>query len=302
MQTLTESLQVLTDEEKQQVTAQQIQQKHLNWLIRQNELQQEASRRQQAQHQAEAEIEKAQPQLAALELAQPAMQLRPQWQRIQEHTAAVTRTRQQSEEVNTRLQQMLAQRAGIRRSAKKQMNAMLSTRQTLSDWLATNDAFRLMSNELAGWRALFAQQTNDHSQQQKWQQQLTSDTRKLESLPVPTLNLSPDETNAALALYNQQRPLRQRLSTLHGQITPKQKRLAQLQASTQELHQQLTQRNVMLEEMRKRYKVKNQEFNDVKTICEQEARIKSLEAQRALLQSGQPCPLCGSTTHPAVAA
>ncbi|MCU8651918.1 exonuclease subunit SbcC, partial [Escherichia coli] len=65
---------------------------------------------------------------------------------------------------------------------------------------------------------------------------------------------------------------------------------------------QLTQRNVMLEEMRKRYKVKNQEFNDVKTICEQEARIKSLEAQRALLQSGQPCPLCGSTTHPAVAA
>ncbi|EHK3036035.1 exonuclease subunit SbcC [Escherichia fergusonii] len=302
LQTLTESLQVLTDEEKQQVTAQQIQQQHLNWLIRQNELQQDASRRQQAQHQAEAEIEKAQPQLAALELAQPAMQLRPQWQRIQEHTAAVTRTRQQSEEVNTRLQQMLAQRAGIRRSAKKQMNAMLSTRQTLSDWLATNDAFRLMSNELAGWRALFAQQTNDHSQQQKWQQQLTSDTRKLESLPVPTLNLSPDETNAALALYNQQRPLRQRLSTLHGQITPKQKRLAQLQASTQELHQQLTQRNVMLEEMRKRYKVKNQEFNDVKTICEQEARIKSLEAQRALLQSGQPCPLCGSTTHPAVAA
>ncbi len=229
LQTLTESLQVLTDEEKQQVTAQQIQQQHLNWLIRQNELQQEASRRQQAQHQAEAEIEKAQPQLAVLELAQPAMQLRPQWQRIQEHTAAVTRTRQQSEEVNTRLQQMLAQRAGIRRSAKKQMNAMLSTRQTLSDWLATNDAFRLMSNELAGWRALFAQQTNDHSQQQKWQQQLTSDTRKLESLPVPTLNLSPDETNAALALYNQQRPLRQRLSTLHGQITPKQKRLAQLQ-------------------------------------------------------------------------
>src|SRR5699024_5997563 len=161
--------------------------------------------------------------------------------------------RQQSEEVHTRVQQMLAHRAGIRRSAKKQMNAMLSTRQTLSDWLATNDAFRLMSNELAGWRALFAQQTNDHSQQQKWQQQLTSDTRKLESLPVPTLNLSPDETNAALALYNQQRPLRQRLSTLHGQITPKQKRLVQLQASTQELHQQLTQRNVMLEEMRKRY-------------------------------------------------
>lgn len=40
----------------------------------------------------------------------------------------------------------------------------------------------------------------------------------------------------------------------------------------------------------------------MKTICEQEARIKTLEAQRAQLQAGQPCPLCGSTSHPAVEA
>ena len=40
----------------------------------------------------------------------------------------------------------------------------------------------------------------------------------------------------------------------------------------------------------------------MKTICEQETRIKTLEAQRAQLQAGQPCPLCGSTSHPAVEA
>ncbi|XNM48494.1 hypothetical protein ACLK17_02130 [Escherichia coli] len=40
----------------------------------------------------------------------------------------------------------------------------------------------------------------------------------------------------------------------------------------------------------------------MKTICEQEARIKTLEAQRAQLQAGQPCPLCGSTSHPAIEA
>ncbi|EPQ8373982.1 exonuclease subunit SbcC [Escherichia coli] len=47
---------------------------------------------------------------------------------------------------------------------------------------------------------------------------------------------------------------------------------------------------------------KAQQLADVKTICEQEARIKTLEVQRAQLQAGQPCPLCGSTNHPAVKA
>ncbi len=56
-----------------------------------------------------------------------------------------------------------------------------------------------------------------------------------------------------------------------------------------------TQRNAALNEMRQRYKEKTQQLADVKTICEQEARIKTLEAQRAQLQPGQPCPLCGST-------
>ena len=66
VQSLTASLQVLTDEEKQLLTAQQQEQQSLNWLTRLDELQQEASRRQQALQQALAEEEKAQPQLAAL--------------------------------------------------------------------------------------------------------------------------------------------------------------------------------------------------------------------------------------------
>ena len=90
-QALQESLQVLTDEEKQLLTAQQQEQQSLNWLTRLDELQQEASRRQQALQQALAEEEKAQPQLAALSLAQPARNLRPHWERIAEHSAALDR-------------------------------------------------------------------------------------------------------------------------------------------------------------------------------------------------------------------
>ena len=80
------------------------------------------------------------------------------------------------------------------------------------------------------------------------------------------------------------------------------KRLAQVQVAIQNVTQEQTQRNAALNEMRQRYKEKTQQLADVKTICEQEARIKTLEAQRAQLQAGQPCPLCGSTSHPAVEA
>ncbi|XPE55104.1 hypothetical protein ACNKHW_02160 [Shigella flexneri] len=70
-------LQVLTDEEKQLLTAQQQEQQSLNWLTRLDELQQEAEPPSAALQQALAEEEKAQPQLAALSLAQPARNLRP---------------------------------------------------------------------------------------------------------------------------------------------------------------------------------------------------------------------------------
>ncbi len=75
------------------------------------------------------------------------------------------------------------------------------------------------------------------------------------------------------------------------------KRLAQLQVAIQNVTLEQTQRNAALNEMRQRYKEKTQQLADVKTICEQEARIKTLEAQRAQLQAGQPCPLCGSSSH-----
>lgn len=302
VQSLTESLQVLTDEEKQLLIAQQQEQQSLNWLTRLDELQQEASRRQQALQQALAEEEKAQPQLAALSLAQPARNLRPHWERIAEHTAALTYTRQQIEEVNTRLQRTMALRANIRHHAAKQSAELQQQQQNLNAWLHEHDRFRQWNNELAGWRAQFAQQASDRKYLRQWQQQLTHAEQKLNALPAISLTLTAAEVAAAQAQHAEQRPLRQRLIALYGQIVPQQKRLSQLQAAIQSVTQEQTQRNAALTEMRQRYKEKTQQLADVKTICEQEARIKTLEAQRAQLQAGQPCPLCGSTSHPAVEA
>ncbi|MBJ9257413.1 exonuclease subunit SbcC [Citrobacter amalonaticus] len=302
LQTLTESLQALTDEEKQLVAQQQTGQQQLNWLTRQRELQADANQRQQMLQVAQEALENAQPQLAALSLAQPARALRPLWERIQEQSATVSRTRQQINEVNARLQSRFTLRNHIRRQAERQSTALLATQQTLSEWLNEHDRFRLWSNELGGWRALFAQQASDNVQLAKWQQQQVNDSRRLESLPTVTLNLTADEVAVALAQHAQQRPLRQQLLSLHGQIVPRLTRLSQLQATMTHNKQELARLNTLLEAKRQQYKDKYQQYQDVKTLCEQEARIKDLESQRAQLQSGQPCPLCGSTTHPAVAA
>lgn len=220
VQSLTESLQVLTDEEKQLLVTQQQEQQSLNWLTRLDELQKDASRRQQALQQVLAEEEKAQPQLAALSLAQPARNLRPHWERIAEHTAALTHTRQQIEEVNTRLQRTMALRANIRHHAAKQSAELQQQQQNLNAWLHEHDRFRQWNNELAGWRAQFAQQASDRKYLRQWQQQLTHAEQKLNALPAISLTLTAAEVAAAQAQHAEQRPLRQRLSALYGRLFP----------------------------------------------------------------------------------
>ncbi|HEA0262069.1 TPA: AAA family ATPase, partial [Salmonella enterica] len=71
LQQLEASLQALTDEEKRLLASQQVQQQHLHWLTRKNELHTELHARQQSLYAAQEAREKAQPQLAALTLAQP---------------------------------------------------------------------------------------------------------------------------------------------------------------------------------------------------------------------------------------
>ncbi|HCI7688165.1 TPA: exonuclease subunit SbcC [Salmonella enterica] len=230
LQQLEASLQALTDEEKRLLADQQGQQQHLHWLTRKNELHTELHARQQALYAAQEAREKAQPQLAALTLAQPARQLRPHWERIQEQTRAVERVRQHSDEVNARLQSAYRLRQRIRACAHRQFTQLNATGQRLKTWLAEHDGIRVWRSELAGWRALLTQQSHDRAQLSQWQQQLLSDTRQRDALPPLTLDLTPQALAEARALHTRQRPLRHRLAALQGQILPKQKRQASLTA------------------------------------------------------------------------
>ncbi|HIH6602594.1 TPA: exonuclease subunit SbcC, partial [Klebsiella michiganensis] len=85
------------------------------------------------------------------------------------------------------------------------------------------------------------------------------------------------------------------------QLQPLSQRLSQLHAAGQASKQEQERLETTLAQRRQAYKEKNQQFSDVKALCEMEARIAGLEAERARLQPGSPCPLCGSAQHPAVA-
>ena len=115
------------------------------------------------QQQAQKALTDAAPELAKLQLAQPAAQLRPLWDSQQEQTTRLAQTKQRIVEVNTRLQAKAAQRSRIRHTALRthaQLQSDLTIRQ--HGWRSMN--VTACGAEIAGWRAHFAQLNRDKHQ------------------------------------------------------------------------------------------------------------------------------------------
>ncbi|PZW47959.1 AAA family ATPase [Pseudomonas sp. URMO17WK12:I2] len=64
----------------------------------------------------------------------------------------------------------------------------------------------------------------------------------------------------------------------------------------------LAEREAERSALRERYREVKQRLADQEKLLEQEQRIRALETYRAQLQADEPCPLCGSTDHPAIEA
>ncbi|WBM69862.1 exonuclease subunit SbcC [Buttiauxella sp. WJP83] len=300
-QQLSASLQLLTLEEKNRLTEQQTLQLHQKWLSQLNQLTQHHAHSEAALNTAARAIEEAAPQLEKLMRAQPAEKLRPDWQRLQELKTTLKNTRIQTEEVNTRLRQATVRRQQTRLAAASQAAKLAHESTELQQWLKTHDSYRLWGAELTGWRMAFSQQQNEAKKLQDFQRDIEALQKKLELLPAVELALSADEVSTHLQETISARPLRQQLATIQPQLSSLLKRKTQQQQDITALEKQITQCDAELALKRQQYKERRQHESDLEKVCELESRIVSLEAERARLQPEQPCPLCGSTQHPAVA-
>ncbi|WP_096150008.1 exonuclease subunit SbcC [Enterobacter asburiae] len=300
-QQLQQSLQALTDEEKTLLVQQQSQQKDFQWLTRHDELVLEQQRVTAMQQQAQQALTNAAPELAKLQLALPAAQLRPLWAHQQEQTARLTQTQQRIIEVNTRLQAKTALRARIRHTAQRNHEQLQTELTALAQWLAEHERYRLLGQEIAGWRAQFSQLNRDKTQLASLAARMGELRNRLAEMPENALTLTADEVSAAMEQQSRSRTLRQRLTSLHARYQPLQKRLRQSGESVQKAQADQNKLNETLTLRRQLYKEKHQHFLDLKALCEREATIKDLESYRSRLEAGKPCPLCGSSEHPAVA-
>ncbi|WP_422139265.1 AAA family ATPase [Endozoicomonas sp. ALC020] len=95
-------------------------------------------------------------------------------------------------------------------------------------------------------------------------------------------------------------PLCQQLKTLLKQHLESQVSLRTEKTTLDENKRQLTTVQTELTQQRDLYRKEAQHLKDLETLLLQEQKIASLSEHRHHLKEGDPCPLCGSTAHPAV--
>ncbi|CAD5108011.1 exonuclease subunit SbcC [Zestomonas carbonaria] len=228
-------------------------------------------------------------------------------------------------------QQYSAQLAAGRQAA---LQALVEQRDELERHLAEQAHHGQLGERLSGWRKSFearAALLADIARNETRQQQ---EARRLHTLGE-TLAQRQQALHRAQAALEQARTAeaeaqRQWQGTLDGrseadwrqdwQRLSEHGRLLEQLAQLERQREQLAERRVRLEQgrteqrarhtgkhaellaLREHYREVAQQVRDKETLLAQEQRIQALEHYRAQLQAGEPCPLCGSAEHPAVAA
>jgi exonuclease SbcC len=211
----------------------------------------------------------------------------------------------------------------------------------LQQAIAGQQTLRQQLADMAQWGALlplwqerFAQLAQREAtlaglaqQQQQQQQKIAAQQAEREQQAQQALPRQQAEQAAAQALLQaeqaltslqEQHPpaaLREALSQLHASRAARQQLLL-LSTQWQPLHRQQSQRQqqlaglekahqqaeVELQSLRDQWKREKQQLDDVEKICALEQQIADLSHYRAQLTPDQPCPLCGSCSHPAIEA
>ncbi|HEI6974444.1 TPA: AAA family ATPase [Yersinia enterocolitica] len=204
--------------------------------------------------------------------------------------------------------------------------------QQLTEYTQQHAHHQHWEKNLPLWREQFRQLQMQQQQSVESEQQLQQQATLLATLQqqIDTLNEQDKQQQAALvqahsqtgsiqqqlSALEQQQPsaqLRQQLIELQQQRPVRQQlaALSPLAQQVQALHdkqqqqfvaqqQQLQLLEQQLAEKRQLYKQHKQHLTDLETLLEREKQIVRLESERAKLQPGEACPLCGALDHPAI--
>ncbi|WP_269934748.1 exonuclease subunit SbcC [Serratia liquefaciens] len=308
----------------------QRQQRALNWLQQWQQTQQKQQEYQRQLSAVQQEQAEAEPQLQQLARSEPAEKLRPLLNERNRCRNDQQALQQQIAQLTQQQEQQLAQMAPLQQAveqARAQLQAHVEHQQIQQRLI--DEQIVPLDHQITQLQKTQTelQQACDVATQQYAQQQT-----ELEQLEVLRARLTAqagqhqEQLNgltAALATQQQQqnaleaqvpltglrqrqtelvelRPVRQQLFTLSSLFGQVSERLEQQRKEFTARQTQLGELEKQLEETRQQYKQQKAHQTDVEKALELEQRIVSLEAERARLQTGEPCPLCGSSEHPAI--
>lgn len=308
----------------------QCQQRALNWLQQWQQTQQKQQEYQRQLSAVQQEQAEAEPQLQQLARSEPAEKLRPllnernrcrsDQQALQQQIAQLTQQQEQQLAQMTPLQQAVEQaRAQLQAHVEHQqiqqrlideqivpldhqITQLQKTQTELQQACnAATQQYAQQQAELEQLEVLRARLTAQAGQQQEQLNGLTA------ALAAQQQQQNALEAQAPLTALRQRqtelaelRPVRQKLFTLSSLFGQVSERLEQQRKEFTARQTQLSELEKQLEETRQQYKQQKAHQTDVEKALELEQRIVSLEAERARLQTGEPCPLCGSSEHPAI--
>jgi DNA repair protein SbcC/Rad50 len=308
----------------------QRQQRALNWLQQWQQMQQKQQEYQRQLSAVQREQAEAEPQLQQLARSEPAEKLRPllnernrcrsDQQALQQQIAQLTQQQEQQLAQMTPLQQAVEQaRAQLQAHVEHQQiqqrlideqivpldHQITQLQKTQTELQQACDAatqqYAQQQAELEQLEVLRARLTAQAGQQQEQLNGLTA------ALAAQQQQQNALEAQAPLTALRQRqselaelRPVRQKLFTLSSLFGQVSERLEQQRKEFTARQTQLSELEKQLEETRQQYKQQKAHQTDVEKALELEQRIVSLEAERARLQTGEPCPLCGSSEHPAI--
>jgi exonuclease SbcC len=308
----------------------QRQQRALNWLQQWQQTQQKQQEYQRQLSAVQQEQAEAEPQLQQLARSEPAEKLRPllnernrcrsDQQALQQQIAQLTQQQEQQLAQMTPLQQAVEQaRAQLQAHVEHQQiqqrlideqivpldHQITQLQKTQTELQQACDAatqqYAQQQAELEQLEVLRARLTAQAGQQQEQLNGLTA------ALAAQQQQQNALEAQAPLTALRQRqtelaelRPVRQQLLTLSSLFGQVSERLEQQRKEFTARQTQLSELEKQLEETRQQYKQQKAHQTDVEKALELEQRIVSLEAERARLQTGEPCPLCGSSEHPAI--